>query len=179
MATISFSSDFMFGTAPNAFTRITQIGDTANSELGTVHRLVGAFITNLSGGANAGELVIMSGTMPASASGLTSTTAPVGTTQLVSFNVNQLGASHSGSVLTFSTPYVAATASGTASWFWYRTRATLSSGYNGTAVYQSIIGSIGEPGSGADLEVASTSIVSGNVYRIFRLRFTLPTISTY
>jgi len=179
MPTISFSNDFMFGTAPNAFTRITQIGDTNNGELGSVHRLIGAFTTGAVGGTNAGELVIMAGTIPSSASGLTTTTAPVGTTQLVSFNTSQLGASHSGSVLTFSTPYVAATATNTASWFWYRTRAAVESGYSGTTVYHSIIGSIGLPGSGADLEVASTSVVSGNAYRINRLRFTLPTISTY
>lgn len=70
-----------------------------------------------------------------------------------------------------TTTFVSASASGTATWFRIATdpRATtpLVNVYN-------IIGTIGGPGSGADLQMNSTSIVSGNYYRVNNLRIQLP-----
>ena len=189
MATIIFSDDFMFGTSPSAITRITKIGDggtSSTSSTGTTNKIIGNVCAYSSNGSsttqsNTGELVIMTGTMPASASILTSSTAPVGTTLLISYNWATHGAFISSSILGFSSPYVAATGSGTATWFWFRTRPTgaNSQAYVGTTVYHHIIGSVGGPTSGADLEISSTNIVAGNIYRINRLKFTLPTTFTY
>lgn len=65
-----------------------------------------------------------------------------------------------------------ATASGTATWF------CLTAVYGGV-VYSSVTGNVGLTGSGADLEIANTSISSGTQYRVSGLILTLPTSWTY
>lgn len=64
---------------------------------------------------------------------------------------------------TIITMPVAASASGTASWFWYWTGT--STGYSAN-VDKSVIGSIGGPGSGADLIISSTTITTGLQYKV-------------
>lgn len=65
-----------------------------------------------------------------------------------------------------------ATATGTATWFVM---------YNGSGgvLYSNITGTIGTIGSGADLEMSSTSIVSGQQYRVNSFVLTLPSSWTY
>lgn len=59
-----------------------------------------------------------------------------------------------------NTEYVTASASGTASWF-------LLGNFNASVsqTMQQIIGTVGAPGSGADLIIGSTSIVAGSQYK--------------
>ena len=75
--------------------------------------------------------------------------------------------------------YVAAGASGTATWFWWLTRATSDTRPQDSPLYQQIIGTVGDTGSGNDLEISSTSVVSGQLYRINNLRLQLPRTYTY
>ena len=67
---------------------------------------------------------------------------------------------------------VTATQTGVATYF-----ALLTS--DGTTVWQQVTGTVGAIGSGADLEISSTSITSGSQYRISQLRFVMPLILTY
>lgn len=65
-----------------------------------------------------------------------------------------------------------ATATGTATWF-------VMYNYSSGGLYSNITGTIGTIGSGADLEMASTSIVSGQQYRVNSFVLTLPSSWTY
>jgi hypothetical protein len=76
-------------------------------------------------------------------------------------------------IVTMNLPFVAASSSGTASWFYLKTHP-----YSGTAISATqnhgIIGTVGVIGSGADLEIAATNIVSGNQYRIVNFKMAFP-----
>lgn len=128
-----------------------------------------------------GLLAIMKGSVPSDFSTLTSYSAR-DADALVVFN-------QSDSSTPFSTPAASnpillrtpsgatASASGTATWFWMLN-------YNQIAgtnqpIFQQIIGTVGTPGSGADLEILSTTVVSGQTYRIDSLKFQFPKIYTY
>ena len=65
-------------------------------------------------------------------------------------------------VTTIITQPAAASASGLATWFWYW---TMNDPTYSPAVNQSIIGSVGLPGSGADLIVTDTNVVAGLLYK--------------
>lgn len=66
--------------------------------------------------------------------------------------------------------YRAATATGTATWFrWLVYNASYST------IYHQAIGTVGLSGSGADLELPSTNIVNGQLYRILNFRIQIPT----
>jgi hypothetical protein len=80
-----------------------------------------------------------------------------------------------------STQYVAASASGTATWFWWIVPPTLGSGNRDTAAtpIHQIIGTVGATGTGSDLELVSTTITAGEQYRILNLRILFPTTWTY
>jgi len=81
---------------------------------------------------------------------------------------------------TIATNYVVATATGTATWFWWTQRATVGGNVNGTdALVHQVIGTVGTIGSGADLEISSVSITSGSAYRILNLRLNWPTTWVY
>lgn len=68
----------------------------------------------------------------------------------------------------------AATASGTASWF------LLGVVNNSTTtLYQQITGTVGVPGSGADLIMSTTTIVSGELYKVADLTLTFSSVFTY
>ena len=88
---------------------------------------------------------------------------------------------------TISTNYVAASGTGLASWFWLFQR-RYGSGNAGdiggswtltTALFHQVVGTVGTVGSGADLEIPDTNIVSGNAYRILNLRLQFPTTWTF
>lgn len=84
----------------------------------------------------------------------------------------------SSATVTLTTSFLAAIATGTVTWFsWTYYTATPPS--TGGTLYQRIIGTVGTVGSGADLEIPSTSIVTGNPYRVYNFRLTLPSTYTY
>ena len=92
-------------------------------------------------------------------------------------NSNNLSAFHIN-ISSYTTPciisssYVAATASGTATWFWWTVRNIPSSGNmtGGTTLHHQIVGTVGTTGSGADLELPDVNITSGENYRFLNLR---------
>jgi PKD repeat protein len=63
-----------------------------------------------------------------------------------------------------STTYMSAIATGTATWF------LLTSSTQTGTIFQQAIGTIGVSGSGSDLEISDTSIISGNFYRTLDIR---------
>lgn len=81
-----------------------------------------------------------------------------------------------GTTTTINTLYKAATGSGTASWFLLHVYNPV---YGEGNYYQQIIGTVGITGSGADLELANTSVVTGRLYKITNLKITLPGSWTY
>ena len=74
----------------------------------------------------------------------------------------------SNSRWTLNTSLVPATASGAATWFWL-VSCPLVSASSAATIQQQIIGTVGLSGSGADLTLTDTNIVSGNTYRITSL----------
>ena len=74
----------------------------------------------------------------------------------------------SNSAWNLNTAVVPATASGTATWFWLVSCPLVNAATSAT-IQQQIIGSVGVSGSGADLTISDTAIVSGNNYRITSL----------
>lgn len=77
-----------------------------------------------------------------------------------------------------STLFAPASASGTATWFFY----WLSTPVFGSAYYgikHMFMGTVGAFGSGADLELQTTNIVSGTNYKITNLTFDIPLTWSY
>jgi len=81
--------------------------------------------------------------------------------------------------------YNVASQSGQATWFWWVVRYWAGNHFvNSTAeglpcfVHQ-IAGTVGTSGSGADLELPSTDIISGQTYRVYNFRVQLPSTWTY
>lgn len=72
----------------------------------------------------------------------------------------------------------AATATGTASWFLLGSVNNPSS-IPGTTLYQQITGTVGVPGSGADLIMDTTTVVSGELYKVADLTLTFSSVFTY
>lgn len=70
--------------------------------------------------------------------------------------------------------FKAATASGTATWF-----ALVSSNSTFTSVYHWTTGTVGVVGSGADLIISNTNIVSGEQYKIANLTLALSSVFNY
>ena len=120
---------------------------------------------------------IMQGTIPTNFSGFTTYTASGrASDELMYFNsTDDFIVGTSGNRATISTNLKAATASGTAAWFW--AIGTMSNSTPTATIYQQFIGTVGVSGSGADLTITDTNIVSGNLYRISSLIINVP--STY
>jgi hypothetical protein len=167
MATVEISSDLA-----NALARALY-NNTGFSYDGTTLAMVQYF--GYMGG-NSG-IAIMKGTPPTSFSGLTTYNARSADTLLFySCEPNWGGgATFTNSQFILTTPFVAATQSGTATWFWGLT--TSSPPGTGT-IRQQMIGTVGATGSGADLEISNTNIVSGTTYQITNLKIKLPTTWT-
>lgn len=68
--------------------------------------------------------------------------------------------------------YTAATANGVATWFWFGRNYSLTN----LSDIAFVTGDIGSFGSGADLELHNTTIVSGDFYRSAGFKFEIPTI---
>lgn len=77
-----------------------------------------------------------------------------------------------------NTTFVSAVASGTATWFWWITRGN---GYFGASnqIFDQIIGTVGLPGTGNDLEIPSTSVTTGQLFRLIDLRMQISTSYSY
>jgi len=143
-----------------------------------------------SGGEIGGRLAIFKGTVPVDFSTLTSFNAKASdllitydaTSWSSSTGINQFtGSQDNVNPMVITTTYVNATATGTATWFWWFT--TPLSGFNvwnnATVPYNQIVGTVGITGSGADLTIPSVSITSGSPYRIFNYRLQIPTEWTF
>lgn len=87
----------------------------------------------------------------------------------------------SSNPVSLTSQFVTAGASGTASWFWWVVVAAMNSspGDDGQALTHQVIGTVGLTGSGADLEMVSTAITAGEIYRIANLKILFPSIWTY
>lgn len=129
---------------------------------------------------NNAQIVLFSGTIPAQPRLMTASNF---STALAFWRPNGPGGSEvttftPGATTTCTTTYKAAIATGTASWFayvWYNATPPATGG----SLQQRIIGTVGTIGSGEDLEMVTTSIVSGSQYRVYNLRITLPSTYTY
>jgi hypothetical protein len=140
------------------------------------------------------QLYIMKGVMPTTFTGLTSF-ATRSADVLVPFSTSFSNFTNSGSTpqdfspstagvnthpVALNTNYVFATASGTATWFWWIIREMFSGSTGiGNNLCNQIIGSIGTPGSGADMEIPSVAIVSGQAYRVRNLVLSFPQTWTW
>lgn len=184
MATIDLSSAFTLSMVTRMF-RLSDNNPSSNSQaaagVGLLHSGLGY------SGAALGTLYLMKGAIPATAT----TTANINARAsdiLVTFSsgsVNTAGDFITSQVnvnpAVISTQYVNGTAAGTASWFWWVVPPTLGSGNRDTAStpFHQIIGTVGVTGSGADLEMGSTSIVIGSPYRVLNLRVQFPSTWTF
>jgi hypothetical protein len=138
---------------------------------------------------NCAVVRVMSGPRPTNIETLTSgLPPPAGTTVLWELGTNNTPAQWSPTQdnwytdpTSISSVFTTVTTTGTASWFWICTvaygtnsgsSASLSFNYN-TAVHN-ITGTVGLVGSGSDLEMANTSLVSGQFLRVLNLRFRIP-----
>jgi len=80
---------------------------------------------------------------------------------------------------TITSGYKTAVVSGTATWFWWHLRMGNGGGQFSDSIRHSLIGTVGLPGSGSDLEIPDVSIVSGTNYRIRNLKIEFPSLWTY
>ena len=115
-------------------------------------------------------IYIMKGTVPSTFVGmeyLASRSADI----LVGFTVQQAFNSSSfvNNVYTMNTSLRQASGTGTATWFWI-----VQGDRSFDALTQQVIGTVGTLGSGADLEIQTTSIVTGSPYRVSNLVFVMP-----
>jgi hypothetical protein len=122
----------------------------------------------------------MKGTVPTSFSTLTAYNSR-SSDVLVSFVSNYStandfsGCSIIGQDFQLTTKTKSATASGTATWFWWFSIDSFSNAISN----QGVLGTVGLVGSGADLEIPSVDIVAGNPYRISNVVWRFPTTLTY
>lgn len=70
--------------------------------------------------------------------------------------------------------FTSASASGTATWFWF---GNYSSPTNLSGI-SFVTGSVGKTGSGSDLEMADTSIISGSLYKSLGFKFHIPVVQS-
>ena len=130
-----------------------------------------------------GRICLMSGTIPTDFTDLTTRGSlsdqvlwaydNTGSFSNNSWETEQTGSAHTSSIFDMKN-YAAATATGTAEWFWYSVGTSISSS---SAIYFQFIGTVGT--SGTDLVLPTTSITSGKNYRIRGLRLQIAQDYTY
>lgn len=185
MPSIHLSNDWV----PSMVTRMTS--NSVNASLSVLASSQTSLLQPGAGysGNAMGQICIMKGTVPTDFTSLINPNSRLSDI-LIRYTVSYSGVPTMGDFVTsqfnvnpcnISTQYRAATASGTATWVWWFVVPT--SG-GGTAVdtlglYHQIIGTVGLPLSGADLEIPTTNIVSGEQYRIMNLRVQFPTTWNY
>lgn len=118
------------------------------------------------------KVYIMKGSVPSDFTGLTLSgrTSDILITYETA-NGNLDSSSYVNNVFTLNTSLVQASDTGTATWFWIYNTGVVNAVI---APVQQIIGTVGTIGSGADLEIQTTSIVTGSPYRISNLVFVMP-----
>lgn len=199
MAVIKFTSNFLSGSTVSVQGYMVNFGNGSYSPTftngGALNPEMGFFSsgntrTYSSGNpASVGLFRIMSGTKPTNIETLTSTTPPAGTSvlwQSYAPNLNNNNWAPTGNnwytnPTVLSSVFVAATATGIASWFWICT----ATGYRVTEggqtfpdpspVYQNIIGDIGLVGSGADMEMVNTTIATDQLVRVLNVSIGIST----
>lgn len=130
-------------------------------------------------------IIVYQGAVPTDFASLTLWTSR-SSDALITYN-NTSASTFSSTINVTSNPAVinstfnTAAASGTATWFRWMVAISSSVGSleSPNVIMHQIIGTVGATGSGADLELPSTSIVSGQSYRIQNLRIQFPSSWTY
>ena len=97
---------------------------------------------------------------------------------------NQITTSIVGNTIYISANSVAATGTGTATWFWIQPCSDYQYDNHGSNIgveimYASCFGTVGSTGSGADLEVPNTNIEARAQYFLRNLKISFPRIFTY
>lgn len=186
MPFIEMSSGF----AANISTRMIRLGDVGVDQL-TGSIATGGLLTRIGGGqsnAPLGILTLMKGVQPTAGSFLTSYSQRSADILCIFNSYNTLMSSSNNFQTTnqstnpanISTEYVAASATGICTWFWLAVvQASFGPIVTSATPYQQIIGSVGTTGSGADLIIPTTTITSGEQYRVLNLRLQFPTSWTY
>lgn len=127
-------------------------------------------------GSNTARLILFPGTIPAQPRLMT--VAMIASTLVWWSPYSDNTSATYTNPFTVTTTYKAAIATGVATWFAYCTYDYAPPSTSGTLV-QRIIGTVGTIGSGADLEMNTTSIVTGSQYRVYNFRIALPSTYTY
>lgn len=183
MPSISISNDWV----PSMVNRMTANSSNGNvsvpssaSQAGLLHCGRGY------SGNSVGQILVMKGTVPSDFTTLASINSRAAdilirySTQfnsLADFVTSQVTVNPAN----ISTQYRAAQASGTATWLWWVVIPTLPSGEpnDASGLLHQVIGTVGLPLSGADLEIPTTNIATGEQYRIVNLRVQFPTSWNY
>lgn len=183
MALLEFSAGFMSG-YPQRIIGVNTSPGTANSVSNS--KLLG--YPN-SSGADAHQFRIMKGTAPADFSTLTTYGSRSSDVLAVYATNYTFGAGVFSITDTTVNPvvvqsvYFTASASGTATWFWWTVTQLPSNGASppsaGAVPLQQIIGTVGAPGSGADLEVYNTTLTAGDPLRVLNFKISFPSSWTY
>lgn len=185
MASVELSAGIMSGLPTRvvfpttAISAPTSAGDWVNA-----YPLLPYAFANNNGQNVVGYIKIYQGTVPVDFSTLTLPTSR-SSDILLSFpcwssvpNVFELTVNVANNPAVINSSFRPATASGTATWFrWYTT--SQNTVPTELTLIQQIIGTVGATGSGADLEIPSTAIVSGRAYRIQNLRILFPSSWSY
>lgn len=177
MPTIEFSAGLTSGLAQ----RVSRLGENVNNagiqNCGIVPNGLNSYNNNNT------AIAICTGVRPSS--GLLNYTNTIANALVVFFN-NSYGSGFSsppstasGGNLIINTNYVAATATGTATWIAIMSFRNGMGGGGTNLNVQSVYGNIGGIGSGADLEISSNAIVSGQFYKINNLQIQFPSSWTY
>ena len=182
MAVIDISQGWMDNLVPNMFRLVNGPANPTSNMPAYAGLLSNCYQYS---GRAWGRLFLMKGTVPTDFSTLVNLNARI-TDILVTFSS---GSNAPGDFITaqvnvnpavISTQYVNAVASGTATWFWWVAEYTGNGNGDPTQpLLQQIIGTVGLTGSGADLEMVSNVIVTGEQYRVLNIRIQFPSTWTY
>lgn len=180
MPTIEMSQAF----GANISARMIRLGDNTNTQ--NVAAQAGLLNQSSSFGSNLslGWLFLMRGTPPvgflanynARASDILCQYSALGFTGANFQTTNQ-----NTNPAVISTEYVTASQTGVCTWFWLTVLPMNFSSTiitTGTPLHQ-IIGTVGTPGSGSDLEIPNVNITAGEQYRVLNLRLQFPTSWNY
>lgn len=179
MATVEMSSDFHLGyMVGNSYIsgfchRMMQTNEINNFSA-AYHGYFGGWVN--SSAASTAFIRIMKGTIPTDFSGLTvaSSRSTDVLLQVLASDTTYYNITSNINPIVINTNLKAAIASGIATWFW------VGCYYNSNnIILNQFLGNVGVTGSGADLEIADTNIISGNQYKVVNLRIDFPRIWTY
>ena len=199
MGILKFSPNLLYGSAQSLQGYMLNFGNAAIGAGWPAIPGINAYVTPLlpflmAGYSNYGRpstncavVRVMSGPIPTNIETLTSAEPPpAGTTVLWELGTNNTSTQWAPTLdnwvnnpTSISSIFSTVSATGIASWFWI---CTIAYGANGTqfpslrygTVVHNITGTIGLVGSGSDMEMLNTSLVSGQFLRLLNLKFQLP-----